>query len=331
MRRADRFALKPFVYLAAIGDPQVGLTPASLLADEPLVRDSVLGGWAPQNHDLRFRGPVTVRTALEQSLNVPVVRVAEALGIERLGRFGESLALGRGGLPRVPSIALGTFDAALLDVVASYTVFPGGGEQVAPRFVDGVSAPSGVSLLRAARSASRVADPAPVYVVHDMLEGVVARGTARGARAAGLRLPVAGKTGTTDDYRDAWFVGYSPAIVLGVWVGYDDDRPLGAAAAEIALPVWTEIMKRGFAGAPPVELPAPPGVELVKIDAATGRRAQARCGPSLTQAFVRGTAPADSCVARARVGPGEASVLRGRPVALREEWPVGASEGGQNP
>src|SRR5262249_6030954 len=161
-----------------ISDPAVGLTPASLVEDEPIAPEDALGGWSPRNYDRRYRGDVTLREALEESLNPPVVRVAEQIGFERVARFGESLALGRDGLPRVPAIALGAFEASLLDVAASYSVFPGGGEQVAPRFIEAVDAASGATLLHTEPEGTQLVDPAAAYVVHTMLEGVFERGTA---------------------------------------------------------------------------------------------------------------------------------------------------------
>jgi len=299
VRRPVGSLFKPFVYLAAISDPDLGLTAASIVADEPIVQAASLGGWSPQNYDQRFRGPVTVRHALEESLNVPAVRVAQEVGFDRLAAFGEALAIGRSGLPRVPAIALGAFDASLLDVATSYTIFADGGEEVAPRFVEAVEAPSGAPVLRTSRAATRVADPAPTYVVHTMLEGVFERGTASGARALGVRdVGVAGKTGTTDDYRDAWLVGYTPSLVLAVWVGFDDDRPLAGSAAQIALPIWAAVMRHALAGLPPAGVAAPDGVQLVKIDAATGLRAAPGCGPAITEAFLPGTAPTGTCVPR---------------------------------
>jgi 1A family penicillin-binding protein len=295
IRRPVGSLFKPFVYLAAIADPSLGLTPASILRDEPLAHEAGLGGWSPRNSDRRFRGNVTVRQALESSLNPPAVRVAEQLGVDQVASFGESLALGRAGLPRVPAMALGAFSASLLDVAASFSVFPGAGEQITPYFVAEVEAPSGVSLVRSSREAKRIVGPESAYVVHAMLEGVFERGTARAVRAAGLDRPLAGKTGTTDDYRDAWLVGYTPSLLLAVWVGYDDDRPLPGGSSRVALPIWSAIMRRAMAGEPPERAPVPEGVELVKIDAATGLRAAPGCGRSVTEAFLRGTAPVTSC------------------------------------
>jgi 1A family penicillin-binding protein len=315
VRRPVGSLFKPFVYLAAIADRELGLTPASILRDEPIVQPVSAGSWSPQNHDQRFRGPVTMREALEDSLNVPAVRLAEDLGIERVAAFGDRLALGRGGLPRVPAIALGAFNASLLDVATSYGIFADRGEEVRPRFVESVEAPSGAAVLRTAPSATRIVDADSAYVVHAMLEGVFERGTARGARAAGLTQPLAGKTGTTNDYRDAWIVGYTPTLLLAVWVGYDDDRPVGGSASQIALPVWTAIMRRALAGEPVERVPVPRGVELVKVEAATGLRAGPGCGPAVTGAFLRGTAPRQSC---ARDRSGEAADEAALPEPLRE-------------
>jgi penicillin-binding protein 1B len=289
---------KPFVYLAAVADPGERITASTLILDEPLTvkRDGV--SWSPRNYDERYRGPVTLRFALEHSLNVPTVQLVETLGIEPVARFGDRLGLLAPGelLPRLPALALGAFPSSLLRVTAAYTVFPRGGSRVTPFAVASVKAPSGVMLRKVESSATEVAPRAPVYVIHSILQGVTTHGTARRIREAGLGGPLAGKTGTTNDYRDAWFVGYTPSLVVGVWVGFDDDRPLRASAAEVAVPLWIAIMKHALAGVPLRALPVPPNVELVSVEAATGRRAGPGCGASISEAFVAGTAPTGACV-----------------------------------
>lgn len=294
-RRQVGSLFKPFVYLAAIGDRESGVSPATILLDEPISVQIDRTTWTPKNIDERYRGPVTVRHALEHSLNVPTVQLAESYGIDRIAAFGDRLGLVSAGLPRVPSLALGAFESSLLRVTSAYTIFPRGGERVVPHAVDGVKAPSGVVLQRARQRTERVAAPDATYVVHAMLEGVVAHGTAGEIGRSGLRGSIAGKTGTSNDNRDAWFVGYTPSLVVGVWVGFDDDASLRGGAAQLAVPVWLAIMKRALAGMPRARFPVPDGVELVAVEASSGKRADAGCGPAITEVFLAGTAPRETC------------------------------------
>jgi len=296
-RRQVGSLFKPFVYLAAIADPASGITPASLLDDAPITVQYDRTTWTPQNIDEKFRGPVTVRYALEHSLNVPTVRLAEAFGIARIADFGDRLGLTRDPLPRVPALALGAFESSLLRVTAAFTVFARGGERIEPHAVASVKAPSGVVLTRAHPATERVAPRDATYVVHTMLEGAVTRGTAAEVGRSGLKGAFAGKTGTSDESRDAWFVGYTPSLVVGVWVGFDDEQSLPGSAAQLALPVWNHVMRRATAGQPREHLPVPQGVELVSVDAASGKLPDARCGAAITEVFLAGTAPRESCVA----------------------------------
>ncbi len=295
MRRPVGSMFKPFVALAAVADPDSGVTPATRLRDEPLTVGSGRTAWVPQNYDDRFRGEVTLRETLAASLNVPTVRLAQRVGIPELAEFGEALGLGRAPLPRLPSIALGAFECSLLDVASAYTVFPGAGIRVEPFAVASVKAPSGIVLHDRDAEETVLAPAAATYVVHSMLEDVVDAGTAARLRAAGLRGAFAGKTGTTSDQRDAWFVGYTPSLVLAVWIGFDDDRPLPGGASQLAVPLWGAIARRAFAGAPPEPFRRPGEVEVVEVDQATGLRASPECGPSRSEVFVTGTAPQKNC------------------------------------
>jgi len=286
---------KPFVVLAAIADPSSGITAATKIEDGPLKVSSGAKEWVPQNSDDRYHGEVSVRQALARSLNVPTVRLAQHVGIERLAEFGDRLGIREEPLPRLPAMALGAFEASLLDMTAAYSIFPGGGLRVEPFAIAAVKAPSGVALHQTEPREHVATSPAAAFVVHSMLEDVVRTGTARGVARAGLRGAIAGKTGTSNDQRDAWFVGYTPSLLLGVWVGYDDDRPLRGGGAEIAVPLWTRIARQALAGAPPETFQSPGGVEEVALDAGTGLRAGPGCGPAVREVFVAGTAPEESC------------------------------------
>jgi 1A family penicillin-binding protein len=238
---------KPFVYLAAFEASRAGkqpyLTPASLLADEPVTFESESGTWAPQNYDRQFRGNVTLRSALEQSLNVPAVRVAKAVGtqpiLEVIRQLGVTTAL-----TDDLSVALGSPTVSLLDIVTAYGTVANGGVRIRPTSLRAASDRDGTALWNAVPDRRQAVSPQAAYLVTSLLVGVVQRGTAAKAKVLGLRGAIAGKTGTTDGYRDAWFVGYTSDLVIGVWVGFDDERAVRLTGAQAALPIWMEIAKR---------------------------------------------------------------------------------------
>lgn len=295
MQRPVGSMFKPFVALAAVADPRAGVTPATRLRDEPITVGEGRYEWTPKNHDDRFRGEVTLRETLSDSLNVPTVRLAQKVGIPSLASFAEALGIAPAPLAQLPSIALGAFESSLLDVTSAYTVFPGAGIRVAPFSVASVKAPSGLVVLDREPEEKTLAPAAAAFVVHSMLEDVIDDGTAARLRADGLRGAFAGKTGTSTDQRDAWFVGYTPSLVVGVWVGFDDDRSLPGGASQLAVPLWGAIARRAFAGAPPEPFRQPGEVEVVEVDLATGLRAAPECGPSRPEVFVAGTAPREDC------------------------------------
>ena len=296
IRRPVGSMFKPFVALAALEDSQSRITAATRLEDEPLKVGEGRSAWEPRNNDDRFRGSVTLREALSESLNVPMVRLAQRLGVERLAGFGDRLAFREEPLPRLPSIALGAFESSLLAMVSAYTIFPGGGVQVRPFAIESVKAPSGVIVHQAEASESPIASPEASYVVHTMLEDVVDGGTASRLRTEGVPGAFAGKTGTTSDQRDAWFVGYTPSLVLGVWVGFDDDQPLPGSATQLAVPLWGAIAGRAFAGTSLEDFHQPAGVDRIDLDDATGLRAGPACrGSRFSEVFVPGTGPTDTC------------------------------------
>ncbi len=301
-RRPIGSLFKPFLYAAAIADPKANLTAATVLNDGPLQLGEGETAWVPRNSDGRWHGPVTVREALVRSLNVPAVLVGERLGFDQLARLGELVFSSPEPLPVTPAISLGAFEASLLDVVAGFAAFVVPGQVVEPRAIEAVHGPSGAFLYGSEPSFRQVGDPAAFYVVHTMLEGVVSEGTARRIGAAGLGRPIAGKTGTTNDARDAWFVGYTPSLLLGVWVGHDDGRPLQGDASSLAVPLWLAIARRAFAGQPVETFPIPQAVEVVAIDDKTGLRGEPACGSARPYAFLRGTAPLESCDGRSVAG-----------------------------
>jgi penicillin-binding protein 1B len=318
-RRQPGSAFKPFVYLAAVDAPDSPLTPASLLLDQPFRLRENGRVWRPKNSDGRYLGRLTVRQALEQSRNVPAYHVGETVGRGRVRDLAANAGLAE--LPDVPSLPLGTGEVTLLDLTAAYGVFPNLGEFLPPTAIRALRGPGGAPLDRPSRFVRRVAGAAPTYVVSHLLEGVVDRGTAKDVRRLGLDAPLAGKTGTTDEQRDAWFVGYSPDYVVGVWVGFDDGRSLGLNAAGAAIPVWVAIMRRILDAYGTAHFPVPAGVVFRDVDRRSGLLATAACPDSVHEAFVSGTEPTRTCEApvararRAREGPsfwdGVGSFFRG--------------------
>jgi len=295
---------KPFVYLAAFEAERSGegLTPASILADEPLsIRDDS-GNWEPRNMDGRFLGPVTVRQALEQSLNIPAVRVTMDLGPRRVADVARAVGIERPLAP-VPSLALGTSEVTLLEITSAFATLANGGVRPIPTaLIQDVSA-AGPAIAPLPPSTRAVSAESAFMITH-LLRGVMRRGTGAGSSAWRLQEITAGKTGTTDGLRDAWFVGYTPDLVVGVWVGLDDAGPLRLTGAQAALPIWGPIMQAAVRRSPPSPFTPPPGVVLTEVDRRTGRHASLWCGSDdvVEEAFRKGTLPAEGCDSVVRSG-----------------------------
>jgi 1A family penicillin-binding protein len=292
-RRQPGSAFKPFVYLAALDDAERPMTAASHVRDEPLRWRVGRDVWSPTNYDRRFLGEVSVRRALEDSRNVPTVVVAEHVGFPRVAELARLVGLGT--IRPVPAIALGTAEVTPLDLVGAYTVFPNLGEVTRPALIRGVLTSDGTVFYQDRLVRRRVATGAATYVTSNLLAGVVNSGTGAGVRRLGLRQPVAGKTGTTNDSKDAWFIGYSPDVVAGTWVGFDDGTPLGLSGATAALPIWVRVMKDSLALSGARSFPVPAGVVFRDIDPVTGFLAGWSCPGSIREAFVMGTEPRSTC------------------------------------
>ena len=290
MKRQPGSAAKPFTYAAAIGDRRI--TPSSLIEDAPieitLARNNV---WKPKNYDQQFRGQVTVREAFEKSLNVPAIRVASNIGPRAVQQVMHDAGID-GDLSNTAAIALGVDDISMRELVEAYSMFPNLGTRTEPYLIDRVEYRDGDEMYEHEAKRREAMDPAVAYVVHSLMQGVVARGTAARLNQYGLGY-VAGKTGTTNSYRDAWFVGYVPDLLTAVWVGFDDGTPLRISSGEAAVPMWAEYMRR--APHSRKALQAPEGVSVVEVEAASGRVWRNGCGPSVTEVFLAGTEPRDQC------------------------------------
>ncbi|MEP6592142.1 MAG: PBP1A family penicillin-binding protein [Acidobacteriota bacterium] len=288
---------KPFVYLAAFekayADGRADLTPATVVVDEPTTFMAGDQPWTPANYDGRFQGPLTLRRALALSRNIPAVKVAEAAGYEEVAALWRRV--GAGTVPKpYPSIALGVFEATPFQIASAYTLFPNGGTLKPLHAITRMSIRGKEIPVQAARERT-VARRDTTYLVTNMLRSVLNEGTGAGARAAGFALDAAGKSGTTNDLRDAWFVGFTPELLTVVWVGLDDNMPLGLSGTQAALPIWTTFMMRALAGRPSLPFGVPEGLVYVDIDRDTGKVAGPDCLAVVHEAFIAGTEPTELC------------------------------------
>jgi len=256
-------SFKPFVYSAAMDR---GWTPASIIVDEPIsLAGGVRGAWMPQNYDEKFIGPTTLRNALAHSRNVVTVKLAQNMGlnylINYLPRFGFTRPFSKN-----LSIALGTAEVTLFELTRAYTAFATGGRRLDPIFISKITDPHGKVLEEFQAQSDPVIAPETAYLVTSMLESVIRIGT--GKRVAPLGRPVAGKTGTTNDMHDAWFVGYTPDTLTGVWVGYDSERSLGKeqTGGRVAAPIFLSFMEKALGDAPVNDFAIPDGVALVSVN-----------------------------------------------------------------
>ncbi len=297
-RRQPGSCFKPLVYAAGFerardGDPE-GLTPATVLDDSPLELKSGGEMWRPQNYDREFRGPVTARQALEESLNVPTVRAAQRAGLERIVETAHRCGI-VSPLSPVPSLALGAAEVTALEMASAYGTFAAGGTHTDPWIVRAVTGDDGVVIGDRKVVRDRALHEDTSFLVRDLLHGVFERGTARSAATWGYYGVAAGKTGTTDDTRDSWFVGFTADVLALVWVGYDDNHKTGLTGASGALPIWVDILQDLPGGDEPLPLDVPESVVVREIDPESGELAVAGCMQVVSEYFARGTEPQESC------------------------------------
>src|SRR5438093_560410 len=286
------------LYVAAADPALRGAAPArtvvSPVEDEPLsVR---VGGkvWQPVNYDGTFAGTIPLEDALAESRNAATVRVALDVGLDAVARAAADVGIASP-LPRVPALALGVAETSLLELTAAYGVFARGGVRRPPTLVVAVASADGETLYAAPPEEERVLAPGVAYLVTHLLEGVIDRGTGRPAREAGLTGSAAGKTGTTDDTRDAWFVGFTPEVVAGVWVGLDGGGPTGLTGAQGALPIWTDFVRATSGEASERDFPVPDDIVWRDVDPESGQLATAGCPITRREPFLAGTEPQEPC------------------------------------
>jgi penicillin-binding protein 1A len=311
-------AFKPFVYLTALEN---GHSPIDVVEDAPL-KITLTGGkvWEPRNYTDSYQGTMTLRDALTRSKNTATVRLAQEVGIPAIISRAHDLGITTP-IPDVPSAALGVAGVRPLELVDAYAAFANGGDRVEPHFIRKVVDRHGQVVWEGSAQSAGVIDPAAAFVLTTMLEDVVNRGTGTAVRAVGFRGPAAGKTGTTNDATNVWFVGYTPELVGGVWMGFDTPTEIvrGASGGTLAAPVWGRIMKRVYEGRPmPAGWQVPPGVDTAQVEVGTGRIVGITCpptGPTYTEYFMGGI-PAESCAAMTQY----ATVLPGDTAWHDEEW-----------
>ena len=303
-------AFKPFVYAAALQD---GFTPSSLILDAPFVVDqgAGLGKWKPANYTRKFYGPSTLRLGIEKSRNLMTVRLAQYIGIERVIDSAVRFDI-VDSMPPILSMALGAGETTLMRMTAGYAMFVNGGKRITPTLIDRIQDRRGRTILRhderpcqgctaaawrgqppptLSDSRATVVDPTTAYQVVSLLQGVVERGTGR--RIAALGIPLAGKTGTTNESKDAWFIGFSPDLAVGVYVGFDQPTSLGRreTGSSVAAPIFKDIMAAALGDKPAIPFRIPSGVRLVRVAAATGLPAKPGDENVIFEAFRPGTEP----------------------------------------
>jgi penicillin-binding protein 1B len=295
-RRQPGSVFKPFVYLAAFElaaeEGRTDLTPAALTIDEPSTFTFDNQVWEPQNFD-DYDGEITWRRALAMSRNLATIHVGETIGFDRVATLWRRVGVGTP--PQaVPAITLGVFELTPIEVAQAYTLFVNGGRVRPLRTIQRIATPEGELRPKAAPPRD-VAGESTTYLVTDMMRSVLNEGTGAGARGAGFQLDAAGKTGTTNELRDAWFVGFTPELLAVVWVGFDNNQPLSLTGTQAALPIWTEFMKVALAGRPNILFDTPEGIAVAEIDRDTGKLALPTCPRTYTESFLAGTEPRDYC------------------------------------
>ena len=297
-RRQVGSAFKPIYYAVAM---ESGLLPSTTVMDEPTsFIDPWTGGvYSPENYVKTYYGRVTLREALEKSLNIASVRLLNQVGYRRTIAYAKKCGI-TAALKPYPSLALGAHEITLLEITAAYSVFPNGGLHVKPTLVRRVRDAKGDVMEQPHDEPEEVLSPQAAYQMCNLLRGVVQSGTATLAKSLGR--PLAGKTGTTDDYSDAWFVGFTPSLVVGVWVGYEEEVKTigkGYAGAKAALPIWIDFMRQALEGRPPEEFVNPGGIDFVSIDKKTGMRASPECPQEnvVLEAFREDDKPSVHCTA----------------------------------
>ncbi|HPF78237.1 MAG TPA: penicillin-binding protein 1A [Alphaproteobacteria bacterium] len=309
-QRQPGSAFKPFVYLAALDS---GFTPSTLVLDAPFVIEQAPGDfWRPTNYSNKYYGPSTIRMGVEKSRNLMTVRLADKIGMEKVVDYATRFGIADQ-MKTYLSYALGAGETTLLRLTAAYGMLVNGGKKIQPTFIDRIQNRRGETIFSYDQrpcancgdlirwdgqptptipdTREQIADEKTAYQIVSILEGVIQRGTARKLNSIGR--PLAGKTGTTNESKDTWFVGFSPDLAVGVFVGFDDPKSLGKheTGSSVAAPIWGDFMKEALKDTPAMPFRVPPGIKNVRVNAKTGKLAQAGDADVIWEAFVAGTEP----------------------------------------
>jgi 1A family penicillin-binding protein len=291
-QRQPGSAFKPFVVLAALDTRKA--TMATMLEDKPLTLKTPQGTWSPQNYDHKYKGKASVWDMLIYSLNIPAVNLAQLTGLDVIVDYAKRVGI-QSPMLAVPSLALGTSNVTILELTGAYATLANAGTRLEPYTLERIMDSHKTVVQSHLQVPTPVVSEVSVYLVTLMLEAVFEEGTARYARPMGFTSKAAGKTGTSENYQDAWFVGYTPRLVCGVWVGHDQPKSLGRAAAGIALPIWVQFMQKALALWPEEEFPEPRGLSWKTIDKESGELARSGCVQRRKEAFLPGTEPDKPC------------------------------------
>lgn len=311
-QRQPGSAFKPFVYLAAL---DAGYTPSTLVLDAPFVYEQAPGDfWRPTNYSNKYYGPSTLRLGLEKSRNLMTVRLADKVGMDTIINYATKFDIADNMKPFL-SFSLGANETTLLRLTTAYGMLVNGGKKITPTFIDRIQDRYGKTIFSydnrpcancgdlirwdgqktptPTNNNPQIADEKTAYQIVSMLEGVLERGTARRQSAKLPGRPVAGKTGTTNESKDAWFIGFSPELVVGVFVGFDDPKSMGKreTGSSVAAPIWGDFMKEALKDTPPTPFRVPEGIKNIRVNAKTGRVAFGSGDDVIWEAFVKGTEP----------------------------------------
>lgn len=291
-------AFKPFILLAAIKQSIEGkkdTTLSTLVATDPMSLQTAEGLWTPSNYDGKSYGKITLRKCIENSVNTAAVRLAFELGLPAVIETARSAGI-TSPLSPAPSMALGSYEVTPMELAYAYATIASGGIRYAPFPLSSVTTADGERIVNKSAVGKQAVDPRAAYITAYALQGVLDRGTARSAKTlGGIYFPAAGKTGTTDGNRDSWFVGFTSGVVCAVWVGYDSGGDTKLSGAEGALRIWTRFMRAVYPKMGPLPMKMPEGVEIAVIDPETGYRATSACPQTLQEAYIKGTAPTQTC------------------------------------
>ena len=296
-KRQPGSVFKPVTYLAAFDETLSGgaekFLPTTYIEDAPFTWQYGDMSWTPNNYRDRFFGHVTLEFALGESLNSATARLANSVGLDRIRAMAAKL--GFGDLPPYPSIVLGGIEVSPMQVARAYAVIGNDGMEIQPYAVTAVVDENNKVIEGHELAAEQVISPQLAYMMQFMLENVINHGTGEGARAMGFTRPAAGKTGTTNDSKDAWFAGFTPNLLAVVWTGFDQKEELGLTGAQASLPAWTDFMKAATAPRPALDFTAPPGIVEVKVDPTTGYKATPYCPLTMIGVYPEGMAPTKDC------------------------------------